>query len=218
MKDHHLNEEDILQEFRESKGMRCVVDIPSFQGPRMNWLVEVACAILINHEVYLDYLHRLRYCTVLPNKLVVADYEGLSDHTAMAGLAARAIYCVEVSEVSVFFWKALAMRWELDDFYNLVVAALEGNCQRGELLNSLKITFPEFEDEIERSAESQLEKVNAVYEAAKVYDNQWPHFMARACPAVIACVQEHRDANVRGDSTTRDGFVSSCYIESFLAS
>jgi hypothetical protein len=54
LKDHHQNEDDLLQEFRESKGMQKLMDMPSFQGSRMNWLVEVACAILVNPEVYLD--------------------------------------------------------------------------------------------------------------------------------------------------------------------
>ena len=216
MKNHHLNEEDILMEFRESKSMKCVVDMPSFQGSRMNWLVEVACAILTNHEVYLDYLHRLRHCTINPNKLVVAAYMGLSDHTVMAALAARAIFNVEIIEVAVFFCKALATRWDLDQFYDLVISALERKCQRGELVNSMVHAFPAFEQKILQYVESQSEKVRSVYESAKAYDDQWQHFMVHACNPVLTCVREHRDAPTSGVAVARDGYVTSCFIESFF--
>ena len=55
-----------------------------------------------------------------------------------------------------------------------------------------------------------------MYKAAKAYDDQWPHFMARACLAVLSCVMEHRDACVKGDPLMTTGFVTSCYIESFF--
>ncbi len=216
LKDHHLNDEDILQEFRESKGMQKLMDMPSFQGSRMNWLVKVACTIVANHEVYLDYLHRLRYCTIKPNKLVMTAYEGLSDHTVLAALAARAIYCVEVSEVSVFFCKVLATRWELSEFYDLVILSLQSFCLKGELAASLLRTFPEFSQKIDAYVVSQADKIKAVYKAAKAFDDQWPHFMARACLAVLSCVMEHRDACVKGDPLMTTGFVTSCYIELFF--
>ena len=216
MKDHHLNEEDILQEFREMKGLNKLVDLPSFQGSRMNWMVEVACAILVNHEVYLDYLHRLRYCTLTPNKLVVAAYEGLSDHTAIAALAARSIFCVEVIDLAVFFTKALATRWTLGEFYDLVIGTIENCCPKGELASKMVQQFPEYEERIKSYVKSQSPKVKAVYDAAKAYDDQWPHFMAKACPAVLWCVKEHRDDCVKGQDLMRDGFVTSCFMESFF--
>jgi hypothetical protein len=129
-------------------------------------------------------------------------YKGLSDHTVFAALAARAIYCVEVSEVSVFFCKAHATRWELSEFYDLVILSLQFFCSKGELVASLLRTFPEFSQNIDAYVASQADQIKAVYKAAKAYDDQWPHFMARPCLTVLACVMEHRDAcvKVRGPS------------------
>ena len=61
-----------------------------------------------------------------------------------------------------------------------------------------------------------MSKVNAVYEPAKAYDDQSPHFMARSCPAILKCVKEHHGACTKGDGLMRDGFVSSCFMESFF--
>jgi hypothetical protein len=114
----------------------------------------------------------------------------------MAALAARAIYCVEVSELSVFFCGALATRWELSEFYDFVILSLEKFCPKEELAASLLRTFPEFVQKTDAYVAPQADKIDAVHKVAKAYDNQWAHFTARACLAVLVCVKENRDANI----------------------
>ena len=105
---------------------------------------------------------------------------------------------MEIVDLGVFFTKAVATRWTLGDFYDLVIGTIESCCPKGELASKMVQQFPEFEEKINSYVESMSPKVRAVYDSAKAHDDQWPYFMAKACPAVLCCVKEHRDACVKG--------------------
>jgi len=134
----------------------------------------------------------------------------------LAGIAARAIFFVEIINVARFVTKALSGRWDTHEVTSCVLNAVEEGCPRGRLLDLIIESFPQWKKRVLSWKDSQFAMVQRVYDHAKPFEKEWPLYMSNALPNVTLVIEKHRDRDCRGEANLCDAFVTSDFIESYF--
>jgi hypothetical protein len=136
---YHLNESLILEEWLKNNGHVMVAVFLAFKGSRFNWHVEAATTYLVNLDWLVHFMHKLLVAVTEPNRLVLAVFNFLSCKIAVAGLASRSIFFVEVIAPLRFVYKALASRWDVRLISDIAIEVMEAGLLRGHLLGRLRV-------------------------------------------------------------------------------
>ena len=220
---YFLNEHEMLKQFLEELGAKHKDKIPAFKGSRMYWLLESAVAVLINHEDYLRYLHELRECTKVPNRLVSCAFTVLSNHVDMGGVAARALAFVNVVQVGIFVHKHLASRWYTRQVNDAIIAICQdaatgtGVVAVVNLADRLKTIEPKWAARLNKFAQCTAAQRKRVEEAAVTFADVWPHYSRPGYASMAATLLTHIDRDCMGEEQLKHAFVTSCQLESFFA-
>ena len=135
---YHLNESLILEEWMKNNGYVLLAVFLAWKGSRFNWHMEAATTFLVNLDWLLAFMHKLLVAVSDPNRLVLAVFNFLSCKLAVAGLASRSIFFVELVSPLRFVYKALASRWDVREISDIAIEAMEAGLPRGRLLGRIR--------------------------------------------------------------------------------